>query len=248
MDFFRTINHGAGFVTDGLTADELATVRGLITAQYLDQFGCVAPQLVEPATAAGVAGYHTLTLPFDHGTFWAKSRRVLGTDTLPEFERMGFFGRIRALLPSAAVYQPDLMWRIVRPGQPGDVGPVHADKWFWDAGNGSLPSGHDRFKVWLAVHTEPGRNGLSIKPESHLTDRWKRHYEERHGILKPVLDEDESALGMELLPLAPGGLVMFHDSLLHGGVVNTGTTCRVSLEMTVMYRAEEGARALARAA
>jgi hypothetical protein len=53
---------------------------------------------------------------------------------------------------------------------------------------------------------------------------------------------------MELLPLAPGGLVMFHDGLLHGGVVNAGTTCRVSLEMTVAYPAAEGARLLAAAA
>lgn len=248
MDFFRTINHGAGFVTERLTADELATVRRLITDQFLEQIGGAAPKLVGAAAAAGVACYHTLALPFDHGAFWAKARRVLGADTVPAFERMGFFARIRELLPSAAVYQPDLMWRIVRPGQPGDVGPVHADKWFWDAGNGSLPPGHDRFKVWLAVYTEPGKNGLSVKPESHLTDRWKRHYEERHGVRKPVLDEDEAALGMELLPLAPGELVMFHDGLLHGGVVNAGTTCRVSLEMTVMYRAAEGTRVLARAA
>lgn len=90
LDFFHTINHCAEFVTDHLTADELGTVSRLITAQYLDQPGGVAPQLVG---AAAEAGYHTLTLPFDHDTFWAKSWLVLGTDTLPDFERMGFFGR-----------------------------------------------------------------------------------------------------------------------------------------------------------
>ncbi len=245
MDFFDAIDRGPGFATERLTAAELAEVRGLITAQYLDRIGEAAPALVGAARAAGVAGYHTLPLPFDHGTFWEKARRVLGPETVPAFERMGFFRRIRAVLPSAAVYQPDLMWRIVRPGQPGDIGPVHADKWFWDAGNGDLPAGHDRFKVWLAVHTEPGLNGLTVKPGSHLTDRWKRHVEERHGKRKPVLDEDEAALRMELLPLAPGELVLFHDGLLHGGAPNAGAACRVSLEMTVTYPAAEAVRAAA---
>ena len=159
MDFFHEINRGAGFTLDRLTPAELAELRGFITAQYLDAIGAAAPGLVGAAAAAGVAGYHTLTIPFDHGNYWAKARRVLGPETVPAFERMDFFRRIRAALPSAAVYQPDLMWRIVRPSQPGDVGPVHADKWFWDAGNGSIPADHDRFKVWVAVHTEPGRNG-----------------------------------------------------------------------------------------
>src|SRR5262249_58299514 len=110
-----------------------------------------------------------------------------------------FSGGIGEHLPSAAIYADDLMWRVVRPGQPSDVGPVHADKWFWDAGNGSIPADHGRFKVWIAIHTEPGLNGLSIKPGSHKSDRWRRHFETRHGKLKPVLDESVEELAMQLL-------------------------------------------------
>ena len=65
-------------------------------------------------------------------------------------------------------------------------------------------------------------------------------FEVRDGVRKPVLDEDPDTLGMELLSLEAGQMVMFHDELLHGGVVNRGTTCRVSLELTVLFPRDEG--------
>ena len=157
---------------------------------------------------------------------------------------MGFFRRVRAVLPSAEIVPYDTMWRVVRPNQPTDIGPVHADKWFWDAGNGSMPAGYERFKIWVAVHTEPGANGLCVKSHSHTSDRWKHHFEHKHGVVKPVLDESEEDLNMELLHLKAGDLVQFHDALLHGGVVNRGTRCRVSIELTVVYNADEGRAAL----
>ena len=52
---------------------------------------------------------------------------------------------------------------------------------------------------------------------------WRHHFEEKDGVRKPVFDEDPESLGMELLPIAAGGMVMFHDELLHGGVVNRGS-------------------------
>jgi hypothetical protein len=242
MSFWTEVNDGRGYALDALTPAELAEVRGVITDQYLGHLRAVDPALAERAAAVGVENYHTLPLPFDHGSFWAKERRVPPASAVPVFERLGFFRRIKAELPSAAVYHDDLMWRVVRPNATTDIGPVHADKWFWDAGNGSIPAGYDRLKVWVAVWTEPGKNGLTVKGHSHTSDRWKHHFEFKHGKMKPVLDESPEEIGMELLPLAPGELVLFHDALLHGGALNVGATCRVSIEVTITYRAEEGER------
>jgi hypothetical protein len=244
MRFWHAINAHPGFAIDALTADELQRVRGLITSQYLHHLSEVAPALTPAAAEAGIERYHTLAIPFDHGSYWSKDKRVLGTETLTAFEGMGFFHRIRATLPSAVIYPDDTMWRMVRPNQPADVGPVHADKWFWDAGNGAIPAGYERFKIWIAIHTEPGLNGLCVKSDSHTSTRWKHHFEFKHGKMKPVLDESQDALEMELLPLKSGDMVLFHDALLHGGVVNRGTTCRVSLELTIFHDAGEGRRAL----
>lgn len=242
MMFWHELNDGPGYSLDGLTADELGQIHTMITSLYLDGIQKAAPELTGQAAAVGIAMYHTLPIRFDHESFWAKQYRVLPVDSLPAFAEMGFFRRIRAQLPSSAIYHDDLMWRLVRPGQPSDIGPIHADKWFWDAGNGSIPAGHERFKIWIALVTEPGLNGLLIKPDSHASTQWKHHYELKHGKMKPVLDETPEDLRMELLPLKPGEMVFFHDGLLHGGALNRGSTCRVSLELTVIYRSDEGSR------
>jgi ectoine hydroxylase-related dioxygenase (phytanoyl-CoA dioxygenase family) len=77
-----------------------------------------------------------------------------------------------------------------------------------------------------------------VKPYSHRRE-WRHHFEVVDGVRKPVFDEDPAEVGMELLPLAAGQMVLFHDELLHGGVVNRGATCRVSIELTVLYDRDE---------
>jgi hypothetical protein len=61
----------------------------------------------------------------------------------------------------------------------------------------------------------------------------------KDGVRKPMLDEDPEQLAMELLSLDAGQMVMFHDELLHGGVVNRGSLCRVSIELTVLFDRED---------
>lgn len=235
MSILRALYDGPGYHLDELTPEELEFVRGLITAQYLERLAALQPDLVPLARERGIAAYHTLPVTFDHARAWPKAARLLDRRYVADFTRMGFFCRIRQELgPSAVISHDELNWRLVRPGQPSDVGPLHADKWFWDGGYGSMPPGYDRFKVWIAVHTEPGRNGLCLKPYSHRR-QWQHHFVEVDGVRKPVFDEDPDAVGTELLPLAPGQMVMFHDELLHGGVVNRGVTCRVSIELTVLF-------------
>jgi hypothetical protein len=231
------ITDGPGFCLEELAPAELEWVRARIAEQYLDRLARLQPDLVPLARERGITKYHTLPIAFDHARSWPKPTRLLDPRYVADFSRMGFFRRIREQVgPSAVISHDELNWRLVRPNQPNDVGPVHADKWFWDAGYGygSMPEGFDRFKVWVAIHTEPGANGLCVKPESHRRD-WEHHFEEKDGVRKPVFDEDPEAIGMELLPLAAGRMVMFHDELLHGGVVNRGASCRVSIELTVLF-------------
>jgi hypothetical protein len=238
------ITTGRGFCLEQLAPRELERVRELIAAQYLDRIEQLQPDLVPLARERGIAAYHTLPITFDHGKSWPKAARLLHPRYVAEFSRMEFFRRIRAQLgPSAIISHDELNWRLVRPNQPSDIGPVHADKWFWDAGYGygSMQAGYDRFKIWMAIHTEPGANGLCVKPESHRR-AWKHHFEEKDGVRKPVFDEDPEAIGMELLPLAAGRMVMFHDELLHGGVVNRGSSCRVSIELTVLFDRDDAVR------
>jgi hypothetical protein len=228
---------GPGYCVEALAPAELDCIRGLITAQYLERLGQLQPALVPQARERGIASYHTLPISFDHAKAWPKSTRLLDASHVSEFAQMGFFRRLNAQIGhSATISHDELNWRLVRPNQNGDIGPIHADKWFWDAGYGygSMPQGYDRFKIWMAIHTQPGANGLCVKSESHKHE-WQHHFEEKDGIRKPVFDENPDDIDMELLPLKAGQMVLFHDELLHGGVVNRGTSCRVSIELTVLF-------------
>ena len=180
MTILHEINDGPGFCLEELAPAELELVRGIITEQYLERIGELQPELVPRARERGIARYHTLPIAFDHGKSWPKQSRLLDAKYVSAFSRMGFFRRIRRQIgPSAVISHDELNWRLVRPNQPGDIGPIHADKWFWDAGYGygSMPEGFDRFKVWMAIHTEPGSNGLCVKPNSHRRE-WRHHFED----------------------------------------------------------------------
>jgi hypothetical protein len=234
------INASPGYSFGQLTEAELAYVRAEITAQYLDRLRVLQPNLVADAERLGLQNYHQLPIAFNHGRAWPKATRLLPVRNVESFSQMGFFQAIqREVGPTAVISHDELNWRLVRPNQPSDVGPLHADGWFWDGGYGEMPAGWDRFKIWIAIHTEKGRNGLKMLADSHTRD-WKHHFEMRDGVNKPVFDEPEPEV--PLLPMQAGEMVMFHDRALHGGAVNPGSTCRVSLELTVLYDPRDAAR------
>jgi hypothetical protein len=249
MGIHDAIDRGAGYYTGArLTDHELGMMRQMITDQYVAHLRTIDPDLAADAERVGIADYHLLQGRLDHANSWPKASRVLPAECVPVIAGMGFCQAIAAEYGEFAIYPDDLMWRLVRPHASDDVGPVHADRWFWDLGNGAIPDGWERFKIWIPIFVEPGLNGLCVKPYSHLRDDWKRHGDHKHGKVKPVLDEKVEDLHMELLPLAAGQMVMFHDGLLHGGVINKGTRCRVSLEMTIFYRRDFEARTQRRVA
>jgi hypothetical protein len=236
MPILDELTDGAGYYLGcRLTPAELVRVRDMITRHYLAGMAVLAPALVEEAAVVGIENYHALPLPFDHGSAWRKETRLLPPCDVDDCARMGFCRQIDEQVGPIRISHGELNWRLVRPGQPTDVGPLHLDKWFWDAGYGTMPAGHDRFKIWIAVFCEPGANGLMVKPFSQERRTWKHHFERRDGIRKPVLDENEDELRLQLLPLKPGDMVLFHDRLLHGGAVNRGAKCRVSLELTILF-------------
>lgn len=239
MGIHDALERGPGYTLEQRLRDhELRTLQQMISARYLAHLGSLDANLAEEAERLGIANYHLLCGRLDHATAWRKQARVLPVDDIARIEAMGFCQAIAEEYGEYIIYAEDLMWRLVRPGVNDDVGPIHADRWFWDLGMGDIPTGFSRFKIWIPIHAEPGRNGLSVKPYSQLRNDWKYHGEQRHGVTKPVLDENPADLNMELLPLAPGQMVMFHDGLLHGGVINKGTRCRVSLEMTIFFRSD----------
>lgn len=240
------INYAEGFYLGQMPETDLAQLRAWVTEQFLHTIQCVAPQHVALYKEAGLANYHRVyqEAHFEHGAVWRKSSRVLGPLAVAQVQQLQFYQTLSRHLGEFLVSDeegfgwPGIYWRLVRPGA-SDIGPVHADKWFWDLGHGEMPGEPDeyyRLKIWMSLYSQAGKSGLRVVPSSQKSDAWRYHGEERGGMMKPVLAEKEEDLDLVGLPLSAGGFVVFHDKLLHGGMPNLGDDSRVSLEFTMLVK------------
>jgi Phytanoyl-CoA dioxygenase (PhyH) len=225
-----------GHVVMGLRPVELAFLRANVRMAFDRRLQAVAPQLYEAFDFVGIEKYHQAVDPASHAKMWPKTARLLPKEVCSEIKEFDFMNHLAPEYGEMTISGEELNWRLVRPNCPEDVGPPHADSWFWEAGSGNqeMPHGAERLKVWIPLYSERGKNGLMVADGSHKK-KFNWHKEHRDGYWKPVLDEDPSTLGLELLDIGPGELVIFHDDLLHGGAVNRGEKCRVSLELTLIY-------------
>ena len=242
MKIKEDINGYKGYSIDlSLYEDELSSIREEVMLCLEREIGSICLKTACRAVEIGMPYYHLLEIPFHHGEFWVKTRRLLPSPVVGRVRSMGFFKRLEQELgPIRISNEEELLaeevtWRLVRPGCAEDVGPPHADSWFWALGHGRMPAGYRRLKVWIPLYAEPGRNGILCAPGSHRLPHPPYRVERRGNIMKPILDVDPETLGLHLLPLEPGSVFAFHDDLLHGGAANTGTTCRISIEFTCLY-------------
>lgn len=128
----------------------------------------------------------------------------------------------------------NIYWRLVRKNSSSDVGPVHADRWFWELGDTPFPNSHTRVKVWMPLIQDDENPSLMILPESQEKDFSYDYRLDSLGKKKPVFSDDLVTSGMISAPVRVGEAIIFNDSLLHGGKA----TCknRVSLEFTIGTR------------
>lgn len=226
-----------------LTKDELKKIRLLITRPWLLNIGKkTTPEIVEKFKSIGINRYHELAHLLDHGSIWPKSTRILNQDAVTEIRSMSLFQRLEdefgyfEISDEENVGHEEIYWRLVRPNSPTDVGPLHADAWFWDLGHGVTPSGCKRVKVWIAICCTPGKDGFKFVPGSHK-HKWPYHGELKDGITKPKIGISEKELNVEIFKSQQGEAIIFNDQLLHGGAVGKNET-RVSLEFTMFVKKE----------
>jgi hypothetical protein len=237
-----TIADGVGYaIAIKLSDIELAMIRNIVKTQWLYRIQLLKSECVAQFDAIGMEEYHTLAHLIEHQTAWPTAARILSRHDVLQIKELPFFKKLAhtfgaiTIADEAKFGWENMLWRLVRPGNT-DCASVHTDRWFWDlAKDWLVPSyPHERYNVWIALHTEVDQNGLMVVPNSHKRRDWKWHTEERYGQQKPVIDEDLSTLGLQLLPLASGDGVVFSHDLLHGGAPNLASSTRVSLEFTIV--------------
>lgn len=239
-ELIDSVNHQSGFFLGlNLNQTELDAVRQYVCEQWIDIIKKNVPQHAEQFFKNGMEHYHTLSHLLDHASAWGKVNRVLPQTAVDIIRKTSLFKLLEKsyglfdITDEENLGREEIYWRLVRPNEPSDMGPLHADAWFWELGHGTMPKNRERVKVWVALYCEPGLNGLRVVPHSHKKE-WKYHGVYRDGFSKPQIDEDENELQAQLVHTKPGDAIVFHDRLLHGGAPNHGKFTRVSLEFTML--------------
>jgi hypothetical protein len=231
-----------GFSTDlSLKNEELIRLRHLIHNQWIERIKSLAPEQVNRFEELGMKQYHQASKLLDHSSMWPKKVRILPWNAVLEIRKMNFFRQLEdyfgpfEISDEENVGREEIYWRLVRPNEKNDIGPLHADNWFWELGHGAKPDNIMRIKIWIGIYVEPGLNGFVYVPDSHLKN-WPYHAELKNGFNKPVIDVAEDKLNRLLFESNPGDTIIFHDKLLHGGAIGRGNSTRVSLEFTMFVK------------
>lgn len=237
-----------------LSSEELSFFQKTISAQWNNRIREKHPTLTDMCTYEGIEYYHRYANQVDHDLLWNKQHRLFSVEAVNTIMTFRFMDRLRAefgefFLSNVIVDnqisedQKEIYWRLVRPGMETDIGPLHADKWFHALAPGSeygmFPPGVTTVKVWIAIYTEPKRNGLLVVPNSHKQS-WRYKVVSQNGQMKPYIEEDCSKLNVQLADTEPGRMLIFHENLLHRGALNLGYTTRVSAEITMVFPEDSG--------
>ena len=228
-----------------LSEKELEFFRNSISSQWIAKIFESNPFLGKKIKESSISieNYHLISNDLEHSKIWNKSSRILNEEFVNWFLKSDFANLLEKKFGKFIISDEDnlgfsnIYWRLVRPKQPEDIGPLHRDSWFWELNDNFPKPNNDfyRLKVWIPIYTEIGLNGLLVEPFSQFRENIKWNGEKRHGIKKPLLITPLSNLYPVLIKSEPGNAVIFNDNLIHGGALNNGSKCRVSVEFTMIF-------------
>jgi len=226
-----------GFSLIKISDTDLEALRGLISQQFQERIEGLYPSLSREFKSLPLDFYHEKAHLIDHKKSWPKVARILHRGAVEKVRTLNFmtllgtnFGKFQISDEEDLGYE-NIYWRLVRPNSLSDIGPLHADEWFWALGHGRSPPNVRRVKVWIAIYCERGKGGFRFLKGSHLKE-WPYRGVIKDGMMKPEFDIPEAGLDLEIFESGPGDGIVFNDKLLHGGIVG-GSKTRVSIEFTI---------------
>ena len=246
--YIEELNNGDGFFTFKLDDSDLLNAQEIVSNHWKNHIREAAPDKYNEFEKLKIQHYHQKASLLDHNTFWPRTSRILSNKGLNQFKQLPLYDKLTSIFGPFGIsmknctgdwaenYNNDeeIFWRIVRPHENNDIGPLHLDKWFWDLGNGTIPENTTRIKVWVSLFCN-NTNGLRLVPKSQL-QTYSYKGECRHNIMKPVFNESDYDLDIQNLDCSNGTVIVFHDELMHGGTKNLSSESRVSLEFTMLVQ------------
>jgi len=237
-----------GFSIDvKLQPEELAQLRELTTRSWIEVIRKAAPDKIDQFVEAGIEGYHRLSHLLDHAAVWTTETRTFASDavdTIRSFSLFDLFDRecpgycvCSEMPPYGDLGRARMNWRLVRPGDGMDLGPIHADYWFEAVMDGWSPGPAEtiKVKIWIPIYLEQGLTGFSYLPGSHRQRLPFGRTQQSEGHYKPFLNEAELPVPLKTLETPCGTSVIFNYNLVHRGAnSNRAKHTRVSMETTLL--------------
>jgi len=230
-------------IIDLIKKDEFDTLTDIVYSEFsaaLDNSNVSNPLI----TKEQLRTYHKFSIDINHNEFWSKQKRIITNNNLNKILKMNFIKELKNIFGDfkisneEGIQSEEIYWRLVRPKIESDVGPIHADKWFWEGMNRynliHKELAFERIKLWIPLYTELGISGLKIMPNSHIQE-FDHEITYKNGRVKIDKKFDDKNLDFLILKLIDGQAVAFHDNLLHGGLVGENET-RLSLEFTILKK------------
>lgn len=191
-----------------LNALELDMLSRIVFSQYLDAI-----------RNAGIANYG------NHAAMFPKSARLLSSFDVAHIKPMrfmdalrdnlGYFSISKVILPDGTQEdREEIYWRIVRPNHPEDVGKLHRDSDFHK--QYGIEQGKQTVKCWIPLWCEPLCGLMVIPTDARMEYRDGKYIDPQKWFSEP------------------GTIVLFNQNVEHTGAINTGTSARVSIEMTLV--------------
>ena len=241
------INNSPGYSLNlSLNSEDFEFFKRSINSQWIRNLKEFSPDIVRliKKDNLGIKDYHKISRFINHSEVWPKKSRILPFEFVKNFLNSFFFLELKQIFGEIEISDEEnlgygnIYWRLVRPFENSDIGPLHRDSWFWQL-NDKFPKpiyNFSRIKVWIAIETESGKSGLMIENDSHKRRDIKWEGEFRDGIMKPKLIDKIKEFDMKLINTNPGDIILFNDDLIHGGSLNTGKNTRVSSEFTILIK------------
>ncbi len=222
-----------------LSIEELKVLREIIRDQYLNRISGLNSKYYNDFRAREMSSYHEISHLIDHKVLWPKKFRCLTNESIDKIKKFSFMSKIENQFGEFYISDEDnigreeIYWRLVRPENNSDVGPLHADIWFWEL-NYPKNIKDKRIKVWMPIFCDISDTGFRFVPNSHK-ENWNYEKKFKDGKFKPAFEIDENTIDLKKFTGKPGNIIIFNDRLLHGGYTTPSKT-RVSLELTLIIK------------
>jgi hypothetical protein len=217
-------------ILPAMAQHEIDRVLNLIDTQYVSVVSAYCNPAVYP-----LLEYAKNPPGIDHQKVWGKTSRLLPKSAVKVFESLEFMDQVRMSMGEFQITDEEdigfgnVYFRLARPGRHEDVGPPHADSWFWEISGKATGK---RFKVWIPLWPTEGAAAFRFIPSSHRSkDRFRYEIVSKYGSRKPQIITEIPDELYKLHGSRSGVPIIFHDDLIHGGIV-IDRDLRISIEFT----------------